>query len=83
MSTNFNIVQAKHDFLSFLSALLNWRKKSNFFKLAVLQSSSMKWNHEGLIFNESDIYQAIIVKLRVVDRSAIQVWYLWAKGHST
>ena len=36
---------------SFLSALLNWRKNSNFFKLAVLRSDSMKRNYEGLIFN--------------------------------
>ena len=29
---------------SFLSALLNWHKNSNFFKLAVLRSDSMKWS---------------------------------------
>ena len=30
---------------SFLSALLNWRKNSNFFKLTVLQSDFMKWSY--------------------------------------
>ena len=39
---------------SFLSALLKWRKNSDFFKLAVLLSDSMKRNYEGLNFTGSD-----------------------------
>ena len=41
---------------SFLSALLNWCKNLNVFKLAVLQSDSMKRNYEGLIFNNKSIW---------------------------
>ena len=37
---------------SFLSALLNWHKNSNFFKLAVLRSDSIKQNYGGPIFNK-------------------------------
>ena len=43
------IIQSK-TWSSFLSAMLNWRKNSNFFKLAVLQSNSLKRNYKGLIF---------------------------------
>ena len=35
----------------FLSALLNWCKYSNFFKLTVLRSDFMKWNYQRCIFN--------------------------------
>ena len=30
--------------------LLNWRKNSNYFKIAVWRSDSMKWNFGGFIF---------------------------------
>ena len=39
-----SVFKAKHNQV-FLNALLNWRKNSNFFKLAVLQSDSMKRNY--------------------------------------
>ena len=35
------------------SALLNWRKNSNFFKLAVLRSDSIKRNYGRFIYNEN------------------------------
>ena len=35
---------------SFLSALLNWHKNSNFFKLAVLRRDSKKQNYGDIIF---------------------------------
>ena len=37
-------------FFSFLTPLLNWPKNSNFFKLVVLQSDSMKRNYKGFTF---------------------------------
>ena len=43
--------KAKHDFFSFLSGLLNGRKNSNFFKIAVEGSDSMKRNYWGFTFN--------------------------------
>ena len=43
--------KAKHDFFSFLSGLLNGRKNSNFFKIAVWGSDSMKRNYRGFTIN--------------------------------
>ena len=41
---------------SFLSALLNWHKNSNFFRLAVLRNHSMKRNWGGFNFNKHDFF---------------------------
>ena len=44
---------------SFLSALLNWRKNSNFFKLAVLRSNSMNGARRALSLTFSRNFQSI------------------------
>ena len=46
--------KAKHDFCSFLSGLLNGRKSSNFFKIAVEGSDSMKRNYGAFTFSMGD-----------------------------
>ena len=47
------ISEAKHDFFfSFLSGLLYGHKDSNFFKIALEGSDSMKRNFGGFIFKE-------------------------------
>ena len=54
LSTNFLLsVQYKTDTkqnMVFSLALLNWRKNSNFFMIAVWGSDSMKQNYRGLTF---------------------------------
>ena len=46
----FSSVQKQNFFFSFLSGLLNGRKKSNFFKKAVEWIDSMKRNYGGFTF---------------------------------
>ena len=50
-STNFSVQFSWQFFLIVVCFLLNWCRNSNFFKIAVWQSDSMKWNYRGFTFN--------------------------------
>ena len=53
LSTNFLFLFCWYFFLIMFCFLLNWRKNSNYFKIAVWRSDSTKGNFKGFIFTFS------------------------------
>ena len=53
LSTNFLFLFSWYFFLIMFCFLLNWRKNSNYFKIAVWQSDSTKRNFRGFIFTDT------------------------------
>ena len=53
LSTNFLFLFSWYFFLIIFCFLLNWRKNSNYFKIAVWRSDSMKRNFRGFIFTKN------------------------------
>ena len=56
LSTNFLFLLSWYFFLIMFCFLLNWRKNSNCFKIAVWRSGSMKRNFRGFIFNFQNLW---------------------------
>ena len=59
---------------SILSALLNWPKNSNFFKLTVLRSDSMKRNYGRFIFTYQNNSYFQIRKALLVQKKTPKTW---------
>ena len=61
-----SVVKQNMIFFSFFSGLLNGRKNSNFFKIAVEGSDSMKGNYGGFTFKRQNplLLKLIIFKRR-------------------
>ena len=68
LSTNFSFQFSWYFFLIMFCFMLNWRKTSNYFKIAEWRSDSMKRNFGGFIFK---------LNLRnLVDQKPFQSWSL-------